>query len=385
MKKLAIITTHPVQYYAPVFKLLSERKQVLVKVFYTWGKNAANKYDPGFNKNIEWDIPLLEGYTYEWVKNTSKDEGSHRFNGIINPDIITQIEIWRPDVILVYGWGYNSHLKVLRHFKNKIPVFFRGDSNLLDEKKGVKSLLRKFFLKWVYRHVDHAFFVGTNNKEYYKKYGLKENQLSFAPHSIDNKRFAWEREDEAALFRQSLNIGNEDILILFAGKLEEKKTPGILLDAFLTINPQSAHLLFIGNGPLEHELKLKAGNNNCVHFMDFQNQLQMPVIYHACDLFCLPSKGPNETWGLAINEAMACGKAILASDKAGAVADLVKPGQNGAVFKAGDLADLTYQLIILIKGGKKELMNMGECSKKLIKDWNFENQVSVVESVIKNG
>ena len=82
MKKLAIITTHPIQYYAPVFKLLRQRQKLDIKVFYTWGKNAEIKYDPGFKKNIEWDIPLLDGYPYEWVKNISQNPGTHNFKGI---------------------------------------------------------------------------------------------------------------------------------------------------------------------------------------------------------------------------------------------------------------------------------------------------------------
>jgi hypothetical protein len=70
LKKLAIITTHPIQYHAPWFKLLTERKKLNVMVYYTWGQLEHNsKYDPGFGKNVEWDIPLLEGYEYRFVKN----------------------------------------------------------------------------------------------------------------------------------------------------------------------------------------------------------------------------------------------------------------------------------------------------------------------------
>ena len=182
MKRLAIITTHPIQYYAPVFQLLHKRGKLDIKVFYTWGEASAHKFDPGFNKTIKWDIPLLEGYPYEWVKNTSKEPGTHHFNGVINPDLIDQIKNWQPDALLIYGWGFQSHLKVLRYFKNKVPVYFRGDSTLLDEENGTRTILKTAFLKWVYRHVDHAFYPGTNTKAYFKKYGLKvNNQFKFCP------------------------------------------------------------------------------------------------------------------------------------------------------------------------------------------------------------
>jgi glycosyltransferase involved in cell wall biosynthesis len=381
MKKLAIITTHPVQYYAPVFQLLHQRRQISVKVFYTWGESVAKKYDPGFKKNIEWDIPLLDGYPYEWVKNTSKDPGSHHFEGIVNPQLIEQINAWNPGAILVYGWGYHSHLKALRYFKNKIPVFFRGDSTLLDEERGLKGLFKTVFLKWVYRHVNHAFFVGINNKAYFKKYGLTQGQLSFAPHAIDNDRFAAVRKNEVAILKKELGIKDDECVVLFAGKLEEKKAPLQLLDAFIGLSRPGVHLLFVGNGPLEEQLKFKANNKSSVHFIDFQNQSRMPVIYQISDLFCLPSTGPNETWGLAVNEAMACGKAILVSDKVGCGADLVNHGLNGDVFKAGNIKDIAKKLQQLTKD-KSLLLKYGQQSQIIIKDWNFTNVAIAIEKEI---
>jgi glycosyltransferase involved in cell wall biosynthesis len=381
MKKLAIIITHPIQYYAPVFQLLHQRQQISLKVFYTWGESVLNKYDPGFKKNIEWDIPLLNGYSYEWVKNTSKDAGSHHFEGIVNPELIQRITAWHPDAILVYGWSYNSHLKTLRHFKDKVPVFFRGDSTLLDEEKGLKALFKAFFLKWVYKHVDQAFYVGTNNKAYFKKYGLKDDQLRFVPHAVDNNRFAEEQKDEVALLKNELSINDSECVVLFAGKLEEKKAPRLLLEAFISLNRPDIHLLFVGNGPLEEQLKHMANGKYNVHFIDFQNQSRMPVLYQTCDLFCLPSSGPNETWGLAVNEAMACAKAILVSEKVGCGVDLVNDGLNGGIFKTGILQDLTEKLEQLTKD-KSLLLKYGEQSQMIIGNWNFNNAATAMERIL---
>jgi glycosyltransferase involved in cell wall biosynthesis len=381
--RLAIITTHPIQYYAPVFKLLHQRQKLDIKVFYTWGEAAANKFDPGFNKTVEWDIPLLDGYPYDWVKNSSPDPGTHHFKGIVNPGLIGQINLWKPDAILVFGWGFQSHLKALRYFKNKVPVFFRGDSTLLDEKKNIRSLQRSLILKWVYRSVDHAFYVGTNNIAYFLKYGLKENQLSFAPHAVDNDRFGTDKHEEALQLRKKLGVRDDGILVMFAGKMEEKKSPVLLLQAFINLNNKNVHLLYVGNGPLEDDLKLKAKGNSNIHFIGFQNQSQMPVVYQACDLFCLPSKGPNETWGLAINEAMACGKAILASDVVGCAVDLVKEDENGAIFKTGDVKDLTKKLQHLTND-KAQLAKLGERSKMIIKDWSFLHIAAAIENKLLN-
>ena len=379
MKRLAIVTTHPIQYYAPVFKLLYEKQEIIIGVFYTWGERALDKYDPGFDQKITWDIPVFDGYPYEWVLNTAAEPGTHHFKGIINPGLTDQLSAWHPDAILFYGWAYDGHLKAIRYFKNKIPVLFRGDSTLLNEKSGLKGIFKSIFLKWLYKHIDHAFYVGTNNKAYFKRYGLKDNQLSFAPHAVDNERFEADKSEDAFLLRQKLDVRENEILILFAGKLEDKKSPLLLLNAFLALQKQGVHLLFIGNGALENDLKTKAKNATNVHFMNFQNQLAMPAAYQAADLFCLPSRGPGETWGLAVNEAMACGKAVLVSDKVGCAIDLVKENYNGTIFQSENSDDLIANLDKLTSS-KSTLTKYGENSKTIIMNWNFLKIAEAIEN-----
>lgn len=378
MYKLAIISTHPIQYYAPVFQLLA--KEMELKVFYTAGNESIKKFDPGFKQVVEWDIDLFTGYDAEFLLNVAKDKGSHHFNGVINPDAIEKIKSYQPDAILIYGWAYASHLKIIRHFKGKIPLYFRGDSTVLSRKANFKNFLKNQFLTWVYHHINTAFYVGTANKAYFKKYKLKENQLVFAPHAIDNYRFAQDRSIEALQLREQLNVGEEDILVLFAGKLEHVKNPELLLNAFSNMKKNNVHLVFVGNGVLEYGLRFKVKNDNIanVYFMNFQNQTQMPVIYQACDLFCLPSR--SETWGLAVNEAMACGKAILVSDKVGCAIDLVND-QNGRVFESENLVDLSQKLIALTND-HSTLKKMGENSLELIQNWSFEQQVNAIVSYV---
>ncbi|MCC8425740.1 glycosyltransferase family 4 protein [Mucilaginibacter sp. UR6-11] len=370
--RLAIITTHPIQYYAPVFKLLAQKIDLMV--FYTWGEASMAKHDPGFGRTIKWDIDLLDGYNYQWVNNKARDPGTHHFIGIDNPDLISQITNWQPDELLVYGWAFKSHLSTMRHFKNKIPVLFRGDSTLLDEKPGFKNLLRAFYLRWVYKYIDYALYTGTNNKAYFKKYGLSEKQLIFVPHSVDNERFANQRTNEVAALKQQLNISHDDLIVLFAGKLEKKKDPEALLRSFINLAAPGVHLLFVGNGFLEKSLKERAARSENIHFMDFQNQNIMPVVYQACDIFCLPSAGPGETWGLAVNEAMACAKAILASDKVGCAVDLVNNEVNGCIHEANSEVSLSEKLSLLIYKTKQELSAMGLKSAQFIKNWDINIQ-----------
>lgn len=377
--KLAIVTTHPIQYYAPLFKLLTERNRIQIKVFYTWEQAQRTQYDPGFGKTVVWDVPLLEGYAYAFVKNTARQPGSHRFRGIVNATLPREVADWGAHAVLVFGWSYHSHLAVMRHFKGKIPVFFRGDSTLLNERPGAKQLLRRVWLTWVYRHIDAAFYVGTNNRAYYRKHAVKESALVFAPHAIDNARFeqnAVADEHAAQLRRQALGIAEGSVVFLFAGKLEPTKSPRLLLEAFLEARLPRAHLVVVGNGVLENELKARADGQPNVHFLDFQNQSQMPVIYRLADVFVLPSRG--ETWGLAVNEAMACGRPVLVSDQVGCAVDLVKEGQNGYVFPSGDVESLGKRLESMAENAG-QLAGMRKKSLEIIQNWSFDAACTGIE------
>ncbi len=340
--------------------------------------------DKTFGKTITWDIPLLTGYAYTFVENVSKKPGSHHFFGIDCPELITQIENYSPDAILVFGWNFKSHLKVLRFFKGRIPVWFRGDSTLLDESTGLKTVLRRVFLTWVYRHIDKALFVGEANKAYLLKHGLKEQQLIHAPHAIDNSRFigneTHEYRDKAIEWRTELGYTSEDLVVLFVGKFEPKKQPDFLLDALILANKLRNHplkLIFAGNGPMEDALRIKASKLEHVTFLPFQNQSVMPIVYRLGDVFCLPSQGPGETWGLAVNEAMASGKPVIVSDKVGCSYDVVVHKNTGYRFNHNSQEEL---IAILANLNKAELKDRGESAKVIIKDFNFLKIVKAIET-----
>jgi len=382
--KLAIITSHPIQYNAPWFKLLAAGGTVYPCVFYTWGEGGAGaKYDPDFKRNIEWDIPLLEGYEYRMMENVSKDPGTHHFRGIVNPGLIAAVEEWGPDAVLVFGWNFHSHLRCIRHFHGKVPVLFRGDSTLLNERPGWKRQLRRMFLKWVYGHVDMALYVGARNKEYFLRHGLKEGQLVFAPHAIDNHRFAGShvlRMQEALAWRRSLGIGDDDIVVLYAGKLEPNKNPGLLLQLARNIPDPRVKFMLVGNGVLEPELKKAGAGDDRIRFLDFQNQGRMPLVYRLADVFILPSR--SETWGLAVNEAMACGRPVMVSEKVGCAVDLVRQHVNGIVFNLQD-ADECKQFLNSCLEDRGRLAAMGECSREIIGEYSFERIVASLQFMFR--
>ncbi|MBN8671015.1 MAG: glycosyltransferase family 4 protein [Chitinophagales bacterium] len=381
--RLAIVTTHPIQYNAPWFRLLAQQQGVEVKVFYTWeASQTIAKYDPGFGRVVEWDIPLLDGYEYTFVKNVSANQGSHHFKGIDTPTLNSEIEQWGAEAVLVFGWAYKSHLACLRYFKGKIPVLFRGDSTLLDRAGGVKELLKNIFLKFVYRHIDYALYVGTNNKEYFLQHGVKEHQLVYVPHAIENERFIdidgdyttraneWKRE-----------LGIEGCFnIVFAGKLEPKKNPEYLLQLAAKLPATNLRFVYVGNGILEEKLKNSAKADNRILFVGFQNQQNMPLVYRLANVFVLPSKGPGETWGLAINEAMACGVPVIASDKAGGAVDLIK--DNGLIINPDNVNAGVHYIERLMNDSGFEQSQRNK-SEELIKQFSFQVIVATITSFLK--
>ena len=361
-----------------------------IKVFYTWGQAQGKVHDKDFGIEREWDIDLLSGYDHVFVKNIATAPGSHHYKGIINPSLNSEVASFQPDKIIVYGWKFNSHLKLLRYFKGKVLLYFRGDSTLLDEPAGfsIKKVMRTLLLQWVYRHVDFVLSPGTASDAYFQNAGLSVRQIIRAPHAVDNARFSGTEtpddlsayEGSAQHWRKELSIPKDAKVFLFAGKLEPKKDPLLLVKAFARLHQQypNTHLIMVGNGILEEELKKmtstpspplptsgrlnlsppplpSAGKLTSITFLPFQNQSIMPVVYRLGDAVVLPSKGPDETWGLAINEAMACGRPVIVSDKCGAAADIVKNTENGFVFKAGDESELLSCMEKMILGDTRSM------------------------------
>jgi glycosyltransferase involved in cell wall biosynthesis len=378
MKKLAIVTTHPVQYNVPWIVRLAER-DIQVKVFYTY-EQAGNGpvYDSGFGKDIIWDIPLLDGYDYEFVPNKARKPGLVRFMGIVNPTLIRKIEDWDPDQLLVIGWNYHSHLQVMRHFHRLIPIYFRGDSVLLHEKTLWRKMARRLFLTWVYRHIDYVFYVGSNNKSYFRRHGVRDHQLIFSPQAIDVDRFSEPDKmyrDQADQWKKRLGIPAGNLTVLFAGKMIKVKNPTFLIELAKATKHLPISFVMVGDGVLLDDVKHLAAGNPSIRFVDFQNQTVMPSVYRIGDVYIMPSF--SETWGMGINEAMACGVPVMASDRVGCAVDLIMENKTGMTFRLDEIGKCVDFLQHLLDD-PEHLAEMGNCASALVQFFSFSQ---IVDSV----
>ena len=227
--------------------------------------------------------------------------------------------------------------------------------------------------------------IGTRNKQFYLAHGVNEANLFTVPYAVDNDYFANASQSSAGResARATLQLPAEKPLVLFVSKLMPRKRPMDLLIAFHNVRKAGidASLAFVGSGQQEKKLKdyVRQQQLPDVHFFGFRNQSELPNFYSVADVFVLPSE--NEPWGLVINEVMCAGIPVIASSEIGAVEDLVRHGENGFTYDAGDIDTLTEYLSKVL-GAPEIRARMGEASRRIIAHWDYESCVLGIKQAI---
>ncbi len=347
MRRLAIVLSHPVQYYSPWFRWLRARTALEFRVFYLWEFGVTAQRDPQFGTTFQWDVDLLAGYESEFVPNVARDPGTHHFRGLDNPTLTARLAAWQPGAVLLFGYNWLSHQRAFWWAQRTgVPLIFRGDSHLLG--RGRLPFTRRLLLKFLYARFAAFTCVGAANRDYFLALGVPESRMFFAPHSVNAEHFNPADpapREAAATLRRELGLDGRRV-VLFAGKFSERKQPVELLQAFLQVATPADALVFVGDGAEKPRLitLAAAAPAACVRFLPFANQTAMPARYLLADIFALPSRGSYETWGLAVNEAMHLGVPCLVSDLVGCQRDLVRPGETGWVFRADEPGALAATL-----------------------------------------
>lgn len=336
---VAIVETHPIQYKVPWLQQLSQEPELAVDVLYAMVPDAAQQ-GAGFGVAFTWDVPLLEGYRWRALRNVARRPSVTRFGGCDTPELYGEFRRRRWDAVLVNGWVTKTCLQALLAARRAgIPCIVRGEANNLRPRAPWKRVLHRLLLS----QYAACLYIGRANRDFYRSHHVPEDHLFFGPYCVDNDRFA---AAAAALtarrsdLRAHWGIARESCCLLFAGKLEAKKRPMDLVTAVAKARTSGIHLLFVGDGSLR-----PACEDACrrlgvaATFVGFLNQSNMPSAYVAADALVLPSDA-GETWGLVVNEAMACGLPAIVSDQVGCHADLVD-ASTGSVFGCGDTEALS--------------------------------------------
>lgn len=347
--KLAIVATHPIQYQAPLWRRLAHNPLLDVKVFYADTHGTTESYDPLYGKSFSWDVPLLEGYDYEFMP-------SVRIPGLPGPTaccyprgLTQKLAIGKFDAVFIHGYmtgaAWAGYLAARRL---GLPIFIRGDSHLMGRQlAGMRAQLKAAILGRFLRNVTCCFAIGEWNREYWSYYGVPDEKIHTTLFSVDNDRFRETLErghDEIESIRAGWGVRPAETIFSFTGNLQRHKGIDVLIHAFLRLceSRSDVRLAIIGDGPVAAELKAIAGSSDRIHWVGFVNQSKMPLYLAATNVFVLPSR--IEPWGLVVNEAMACGLPCIVSDVVGAGPDLVSRPKTGLVFPSEDV-DALYMAL----------------------------------------
>lgn len=370
--RLVYLVSHPIQYQAPLLRIISEDPEIELLVLFESMESAGAYLDKGFGTEVEWDVPLTDGY-------------SHRLVGSL-ADVIDSLS--GADVLWVHGWSSLLKLRTLEIARRRnLPVLMRGENTIaaMPDGAGIRGVLKRMFLRWIFFRCAGFLCIGADNRDYYRAHGVEDGRLFFMPYAVDNDRFdaaAKRAAAERSRLREQLDLQPGRPVVLFAGKLQPRKNPAVLIDAMRAMDRNATrdpYLLVVGDGEQRHPLEQGAADDPWIRFLGFRNQSELPALYDLADVFVLASE--REPWGLAVNEAMACGCAVVVSDECGCAADLVSES-NGRVVPAGDRAALTNALSDILREPDRAAA-MGAESRRRMESWGFRDDLAGLKTAIK--
>lgn len=366
----------------PIFRILADSPDIDFRVLFAQIPDEKSQGD-GFNVSFKWDLPLLEGYEFEVLENVAKHPSVTSFWGCDTPSLKGVLCDSKTDALIVNGWVTKTCMQGLWAAKRLgIPCIVRGEANNLRHRPYWKRLLQRQLV----RRYDGYLCIGKANRQFYESHGVSEQKLFSAPYCVENKRFKLQADRcDRNEIRSQYGIANNLTTFMFCGKLIPKKYPVELISAFcdaLDAGAQ-AHLLIVGDGPLRQECARTAERNReSITFAGFKNQTQLAEHYVASDCLVLPSDS-GETWGLVVNEAMACRRPAIVSDQVGCAQDLIDVGHTGARFRLGHWQELT-QCILRFASSPKELREMGEHAANRIDEYSPEKAAEgILKAVFK--
>ena len=384
--RVLAVATHPVQYMAQIFRRMTSHPGLDLHVAYCALHGAEAAHDPEFGTEVQWDVPLLGGYSWSHVPNNGS--GAQSFFGIRNWGIARTIRKGNYDAVLCFV-GYVRFTFWITYFASwlsNVAFLFGTDANSLAPRdaRAWKVTFKKLVWPRLFRLADQVIVPSSGSRDLMTSLGLPGDRVTLTPYSVDND---WWMQQSAKVnrsdVRASWGVSPSDAVILFCAKLQSWKRPGDLLRAFAQANPSNAILVIVGEGPLRDELKGEAralGVEGRVRFLGFLNQSQLPAAYTSADLMVLPSE--YEPFAVVVNEAMCCGCPVIASDHVGAARDLVSPVRRDFVFRCGDVAALA-DLLKDVVADRRRLASLRPAAVAQMNTWSPEHNIAATFNAIE--
>ncbi|HKV23432.1 MAG TPA: glycosyltransferase [Candidatus Acidoferrum sp.] len=384
--KVLAIASHPVQYMSPIFRRMAAIPELDLKVAYCSLRGAEAGHDPEFGTTVQWDVPLLEGYS--WVELPNEGSGAESFFGLRNPSVAPLIRNGNFDAVLCFvGYVRSSFWSAyLAARSTKTAFLFGTDAHSLDPRNGGrwKKAAKRICWPFLFRLADQVIVPSTGTHQLIRALGIPEQRITLTPYSVDN---TWWIEQSRLVNREAVRAAwrakENDAVILYCAKLQPWKRPGDLLRAFAKTQLVNALLVIAGVGPLQTELVGQAqslGIAERTRFLGFVNQSQLPAVYSSADLMVLPSE--YEPFAVTVNEAMCCGCPVAASNHVGAAQDLIVPVQSDFVFPCGDI-DALASLLLKAAGDRTRLAGLRATVLSHIQTWSPERNIEATMDAIR--
>lgn len=289
-----------------------------------------------------------------------------------------------PAVLHLAGWGHPLMLfAMMLALVFRVPVTVESDTQLPFTLPLWKRAVKAVFYPLLFRIPSMVLPGGCRQADYFRHYGVPDEKILPAQMTVDVSAIQERCEKLGAqgrmAIRQRLDIGQDETVFIFVGRLVAHKGIRDLLAAFEQISRQrkDVHLFVVGDGPELDQVAAAGQDNPAIRPMGRLDQQGVIEMFFASDVAVVPSH--FEPWGLVVNEAMAAGLPVIASTRVGAVDDLVLDGKTGIVFKGGDIDDLSRAMATLAREVKLRRRLAAE-GKELISGWTLEKGAEIILS-----
>ena len=386
--RVLVVNSHPIQYAAPLFRLMAQHPKLDPLIAYCSLQGAEAGVDPEFGVPVAWDVPLLEGYPWVHVPNRSPLPGLGRFWGLINPGLWKLVRTGGFDAVMTHtGYLYLSYWILLAAAKStQTPLLFATDVTSLHPRdaKRWKGWIKPLLVPRLFRLPTTITAASQAGLEFLRGLGIPEERLVLTPFVVDNDWWARQlpRVDRAAV-RARWGVPESSPVVLFCAKLQPWKRPLDVLRAFARANVADAFLVYAGEGPQRAELEAEAaalGVSGRVRMLGFVNQSQLPGAYRAADLFVLPSE--YDQCPVVVCEAMLCGTPVILSDAIRGRLELIDPGKNGFVYRCGDL-DALAAILREALPDRERLQEMSAAARRRMETYSPREYIEAIVLAIE--
>lgn len=387
--RVLLVCSHPVQYAAPTFRLMAQDPRIEIQVAYCSLDGAESRVDPDFGIEVKWDVPLLEGYSWLAMANRSPIRRRGSFFNLVNPRVWSLVRSRRFDVVVLHT-GYlcaTFWIAMLAAKCSGVAVLFGTDAHNLvpRDHKVWKFWIKKLLWPALFRLADVVIVPSSAGKLMMSSLGVADDRVVLTPYCVNNDWWIERsrRVDRRAV-RMRWGIPQDAIVVIFSAKLQPWKRPMDLLRAVSRLT-SNAYLVFAGEGPLRPDLESEAKSSGVasrVNFLGFVNQSGLAETYAASDILVLPSD--YEPFGVVVNEAMVCGCCPVVSDRVGARFDLVREGETGFVFPAGDI-DALRSILQNLVNNRESLTRIRDAARERMREWSPSQNVETLLDAVERG